>query len=135
MIKLPLQDADNPTWDNRSKVIIDNLKKQILNQEKQGRILFSEHPVAAINADSPDVRDPEHLLYTMASQPAFDGDNSIPWAEIRGEEYRDTLRRALEKGGRRTGSGAEDGTHKALGAYLLSRTYLPSRKSVNRSIG
>ncbi len=73
VITLPLEHAETPQRDNRTKDIISKLKNQILGQEKRRRILVCEHPLAAINGDNAGrelKNHPERLLYTMASERA-----------------------------------------------------------------
>jgi hypothetical protein len=73
VITLPLEHAETPQRDNRTKDIISKLKNQIIAQEKRRRNLVCEHAVAAINGDNAGrelKNHPERLLYTMASERA-----------------------------------------------------------------
>src|SRR5262245_3616030 len=73
MIPLPRPDSHNPRWvDAHPRETIDTLIRQFQEEEQAPRILDSMHPVAAINAASRQVKTPNNLYYTAASDVAND---------------------------------------------------------------
>jgi hypothetical protein len=73
VIGLPRPDPSDRKWvDPQPQKIVDRLIRQFRDEEQEGRILDSMHPVAAINAANAQLTTPNSLYYTAASDAADD---------------------------------------------------------------
>src|SRR4029450_5023596 len=73
VIGLPRPDPSDRKWvDPQPQKIVDRLIRQFRDEEQEGRILDSMHPVAAINAANAQLATPSNLYYTAASDVADD---------------------------------------------------------------